>query len=116
LLKTGYLPNSTGLLNKIKQGNYIVEEISYNQDNLVIEVNSTFFYRKFHYDQNLRLIKEEVAISPDNYSSSIIPGSTHEFVDPDKTGISMYHLYDYDGNGRLLQQLNYIPKEGFAQT
>ena len=110
--KDGYLPDSNGLLKKIKNGDYIVEEISYNQNNLVNEVNSTLFYRKFHYDQSLNLINEEVAISPDSFSSSIVPGSTHEFVDPDKTGISMYHLYEYDSNGRLSRQLNYIPKDG----
>lgn len=110
--KYGYLPNSNELLKKIKVNGYIVEEISYNQNNLVNEVNSTLFYRKFHYDQNLRLIKEEVAISPDIYSSSIIPGSVHEFVDPDKTGISMHHLYEYDSNGRLSGQFNYFPKDG----
>ena len=110
--KYRYSPNLDGLLKKIKNGDYIVEEISYNQNNLVNEVNGTLFYRKFHYDQNLKLIKEEVAISPDSFSSSIVPGSTHEFVDPDKTGISMYHLYEYDSNGRLSRQLNYIPKDG----
>lgn len=110
--KDGYLPNSNGLLKKIRNGDYIVEEISYNQNNLVNEVNSTLFYRKFHYDQNLKLIKEEVAISPDSFSSSIVPGSTHEFVDPGKTGISMCYLYEYDSKGRLSRQLNYIPKDG----
>lgn len=110
--KDGYLPNSNEFLKKIKNGDFIVEEISYNQNNFVNEVNSTSFYRKFYYDQSLNLIKEEVAISPLSFSSSILPGSTHEFVDPDKTGISMYHLYEYDSNGRLARQLNYIPKDG----
>lgn len=110
--KDVYLPGANSFLKKIKVGDYIVEEISYNQNNLVSEVNSTLFYRKFHYDQELRLIREEVAISPDSYSSSIVPGTTHEFVDPEKTGISMYHLYEYDKNGNLIRQLNYLPKYG----
>lgn len=110
--KDTYLPGSNSLLKKIRNGGYIVEEISYNQDNLVSEVNSTIFYRRFYYDQNLKLIREEVAVSPDIYSSLAITGSTHEFVNPEKTGISMYHLYEYDDNGRLLKQLNYIPKDG----
>lgn len=108
--KDGYLSNPNGLLKKIKNGGYVTEEISYNQNSLVIEVNSTIFYRRFHYDQNLKLIKEEVAVSPDLYSSTM-PAQTHEFVDPSKTGISMYHLYEYDINGRLSTQLNYIPKD-----
>jgi hypothetical protein len=110
--KDGYIPGSNNLLKKIKNGGYIVEEISYNQNNLVSEVNSTLFYRRFHYDQNLKLIKEEVAISPDSFSSSYPSGSSHEFVDPEKTGISMYHLYEYDNNGNLTKQLNYIPQDG----
>jgi len=110
--KDGYLPSQNDFLKKVKQGDYIIEEISYNQNNLVSEVNSTLFYRKFHYNADLKLIKEEVAISPDAISSSIIPGSTHEFVDPEKTGISMYQLYEYDNNGKFTSQLNYIPKDG----
>jgi hypothetical protein len=110
--KDVYLPGANSFLKKIKVCDYIVEEISYDQNNLVSEVNSTLFYRKFHYDQDLRLIREEVAISPDSYSSSIIPETTHEFVDPEKTGISMSHLYEYDNNGNLTRQLNYIPKDG----
>jgi hypothetical protein len=110
--KERYLPDANGLLKKIEYNGYIIEEISYNQNNLVDEVNGTSFYRKFHYNQSLKLIKEEVAVSPDLFSSSVIPGSTHEFVDPDKTGISMYHLYEYDSKGRLSEQLNYIPKVG----
>ncbi len=110
--KDTYLPNTNNFLKKIKNGDYIVEDISYNQNNLVSEVNSTMFYRKFHYNQELKLIKEEVAISPDSYSSSVIPGTTHEFVDPEKTGISMYHIYEYDTKGNLTSQLNYIPKDG----
>jgi hypothetical protein len=107
-----YLPNSDGLLKKIKQGEYITEEISYNRNSLIEEVNSTSFYRKFYYNQDLKLIKEEVAVLPLIYSSSIIPGSIHEYVNPQKTGISIYHLYDYDSNGRLSTQSNYIPKDG----
>jgi hypothetical protein len=111
-LKDSYQPNSNGQLKKIRNGEYIVEEITYNRNNLVDEVNSTMFYRKFHYDQNLKLIKEEVTISPDSFSSSTLPGLSHEFVDPDKTGISMYSVYEHDTSGRLSNQSNYIPKNG----
>jgi hypothetical protein len=110
--KDVYLPNANNFLKKIKNGGYIVEEISYNQNNLISEVNSTLFYRRFLYDRNLKLIKEEVAISPDSYSSLATSWTTHEFVDPEKTGISMYHLYEYDDNGKLTKQLNYIPQDG----
>ena len=108
----GYLPAPNSFLKKIISGGYVVEQISYNQANLVSEVNGTSFYRIFHYDKNNMLIKEEVAISPDSYSSSILPGTTHEFVDPNETGISMYSVYEYEDNGKLTRQLNYVPVNG----
>ena len=93
-------------LNRIIRAQY-----TYTQDNLILEVNSTSFHTKFYYDNSNRLIKEEVAISPDSYSSSMPTGMTHEFVD-DKTGICMYSIYEYNDNGNLSKQLNYIPSNG----
>lgn len=99
-------------LKKTKNDEYITAQYSYNNDNLISEVNSTLFYRKFHYDSKGKLIKEEVAISPDSYSSSIPASFSHEFVDPEKTGISMYSVYEYSRDGKLIKQLNYVPYEG----
>jgi hypothetical protein len=110
--KEGFIPSQNNFLKKIKNGEYISAQYSYNQDNLIYEVNSTSFYRKFHYDNSNRLIKEEVAISPDSFSSSMPTGMTHEFVDPDKTGICMYSIYEYNDNGNLSKQLNYVPSNG----
>ncbi|MCX6255733.1 MAG: hypothetical protein NTV31_14850 [Bacteroidia bacterium] len=110
--KDGYLHAQNNFLKKIISDGYVVEQISYNQNNLVSEVNSRLFYRKFHYDNNNKLIKEEIAISPDSFSSSMPSGMTHEFVDPDKTGISMYSVYEYSENGNLSRQLNYVPSNG----
>ncbi|MBK7626558.1 MAG: hypothetical protein IPJ16_05050 [Bacteroidales bacterium] len=97
-------------LKKTRNDEYITAQYSYNQDNLIDEVNSTSFYRKFHYNSKGKLIKEEVAISPDSYSSMMPAGGfSHEFVDPEKTGISMYSVFEYDTDGRLIKQLNYVP-------
>jgi hypothetical protein len=111
-IKEGFIPVQNEYLKKIKVGEYIVAVYTYNEDNLILEVNSTSFYRKFTYDDSNKLIKEEVAISPDSYSSSMPAGMTHEFVDPDKTGISMYSLFEYNDKGNLSRQLNYIPSKG----
>jgi hypothetical protein len=107
--KEGFVSTQNEYLKKVKNGDYIIAQYTYNQDNLILEVNSTSFYRKFHYDNSNKLIKEEVAISPDSFSSSMPAGMTHEFVDPDKTGISMYSIFEYNENGYLSRQLNYIP-------
>jgi hypothetical protein len=110
--KDRYTPNENSFVKKIMNGGHVIEQYTYNQANLISEVNSTLFYRKLQYDENNKLIKEEVAISPDSYSSSNPAGSTHEFVDPGKTGISMYSIYEYDNNGNLSRQLNYAPING----
>jgi hypothetical protein len=100
-------------LKKTRSDEYITAQYSYNQDNLIDEVNSIFFYRKFHYNSKGKLIKEEVAISPDSYSSTMPAGGfSHEFVDPQKTGISMYSVYEYNKEGNLIKQLNYVPTDG----
>jgi len=113
--KEGFVPSQNKYLKKIKQGEYITAQYTYNQDNLILEVNSTSFYRKFHYDSSNKLIKEEIAISPDSFSSSMPASMTHEFVDPYKTGISMYSIFEYNDNGNLSRQLNYIPSKGQAE-
>jgi hypothetical protein len=110
--KEGLFTTSNGLLKKIKNDGYITKEISYNNDNLVSEVNSTSFWRKFYYNNNNKLIKQEVAIDPNSLSSLAPSSPIRDFVDPEKTGISMYNIYEYDTDGRLTKQLNYIPKDG----
>lgn len=109
--KDSYIPVANGLVKKIKMDGYIIEQYTYTQTNLISEVNSTTFYRKFHYDENNRLVKEEIAMSPDLLSSAA-PTRSHEFVDPAKTGISMYSIYEYGINGNLSKQLNYVPENG----
>jgi len=110
--KEGFVPSQNDFLKKIRNNGFIVAQYSYNQDNLIDEVNSTSFYRKFHYDSSNKLIKEEVAISPDSFSSSMPTSITHEFVDPVKTGISMYTIFEYSDNGNLSKLLNYVPYNG----
>lgn len=110
--KDHFTPGENGYVKKIKNGGYMIAQYTYNQGNLISEVNSTLFYRKFYYNENNKLVKEEVAISPDIYSSSKPSGSTHEFVDHGKTGISMYSIYEYEKNGNLSRQLNYAPING----
>jgi hypothetical protein len=110
--KNDFPQTANGLLKKVKNGGHITEEISYNEANLISELNGTFFWRKYYYNNQNQLIKEEVAINPNSISSSAPSGTQYEFVDPDKVGISMYHLFEYNDKGLLIRQLNYVPKDG----
>jgi hypothetical protein len=111
-VKDAYTPTQNNFVKKIKNGGYIVGQYTYTPENLISEVNSTLFYRKFYYDDSKKLIREEVAISPASLSSMAPSVSTHEFVDPTKTGITMSSVYEYDKNGNLARQLNYVPENG----
>lgn len=110
--KEEYPSDSNDLLKKVKIDGSIVEEISYNSSNLVSEVNGTSFWRKFYYNDHYQLIKEEVAMDPLRLSSTFPTNPTHEFIDPDKVGISMYRLFEYDNNNRRIKQLTYVPTDG----
>lgn len=103
--------NANGLLKKVKNGGHITEEISYNEYNFISEVNGIYFWRKYYYNDQKQLIKEEIATNPD-MTSSMFSNPTYEFVDPGKVGISMYYLFKYDDKGLLIKQLNYVPKDG----
>lgn len=110
--KEEYTSNANGLLKKIKNGDFVTEEISYGKFDLISEVNSTSFWRKYYYNEQNQLIKEEIAANPNMLSSSMATSQIYEFVDPKKVGISMYRLYEYDNDGLLIRQLNYLPKDG----
>lgn len=99
--KNDYVPS--GLLYKIIQDGHVTEEFSYNKENLVSEVNSTSVYRKFYYDQNLKLIKEELRVRRDYTQSDM-----YKFIDPKKIQISAFIEYEYDSIGKLTRKLDYI--------
>jgi hypothetical protein len=102
-------PNS--LLKKVIFNGYTTSEYTYNNDNMIAEVNSTTLYRKFYYDSANRLVKEELAMNPNMLSSSMPDASMHDFVDPGKTGITMTLFFKYGSTGNLSKQLAYVYSE-----
>lgn len=97
--KNDNLPS--GFLHKIIKNGHITEEFSYNKNNLISEINSSSVYRKFTYDLNLNLIKEELSIKRD-FSDG------YKFIDPQKIGISAFVEYEYDITGKLTRKLEYL--------
>jgi hypothetical protein len=108
--ESNFSPN--GLLKKVIVDGNTREEFIYNSDKMIEVVNSTMLYRKYIYDQENRLVKEELAMNPNAISSSVHLASTQEFVDPNKTGITMFLLFKYDPSGNLSRQLAYVPLDG----
>lgn len=110
--KDEFTANSNIFLTGIKVNGDTIEKISYNKDNLVDEVNSTYVYRKFYYNDNLKLIREEGAVSAAGLLSSSIPVQSHEFIDPEKTGITYYYDFELNNKGYPIKTLNYFKING----
>lgn len=93
----------TGALYKVIKNGYVTEEFSYNKNDLILEINSTSVHRKFYYDQNSKLTKEELRVKHDFTESD-----RYEFIDPQEIEISASILYEYDSTGKLIRKLTYL--------
>lgn len=100
-VKKDYVP--TGLLYKVINDGHVTEEFSYNKNDLILEVNSTSVHRKFYYDQNSKLTKEELRVKHDFTESD-----RYEFINPQEMEITSYILYEYDSTGKLIRKLKYL--------
>lgn len=107
--KNEFPSNINNLLKEVKFDGSTIEKFTYTENNLVSEVNSTYFGIKYYYNKANQLVREEIAVDPDIYSSTMPIKPYDELVDPEKVGISMYNLYSYDNNGRLIRTLHYVP-------
>jgi hypothetical protein len=108
--KDGFIPGGENLLQAVKIQDKVVTEYFYNIDNQIEVVRSATFFQRFHYDTGKKLIRQDVAVSPMAFSSSLYP-IEGEFFDPEETGISMYNIYEYGADGLLSTQLNYVPED-----
>lgn len=102
----------TGLLHKVIRYGYVTEEFLYNQNDLISEVNSTQVYRRFYYDQNYKLTKEELRVK-----HIFNEADEGKFIDTTKIGVSVFNLYEYDSNERLTRKLCYLTNvNGFGPS
>lgn len=101
--------DKNGLLKEVISDGSTIEKYTYNEYNLLSEAISTYFWMKYYYNKDNQLVREEIGVDPDIYSSSLPVKPHDELVDPTKVDISMFTIYNYDNNGRLIKTLHYIP-------
>ncbi len=104
--------DNNGFLKEVVSDDSPIERYTYNERNLVSEASSTYFWMKYYYNEVNQLVREEIGVDPDIYSSSLPLKPHNELADPTKVDISMFTVYNYDGHGRLTETLNYIPGKG----
>lgn len=79
-----------------------------NQGGKIIESQSFYFYSKYTYDNNGRLIKQEIAADPDIASSSI-PDKSVLMTSQNSTFTGNY-IFEYNSDVKLVSQKNYYKR------
>jgi hypothetical protein len=82
----------------------------YNARGKIAESQSFYFYNRFIYDQEGRLVKRETAADPDMYSSQSHEKS--ELMTSGNSTISGFNIFDYEQDGKLKSIKNYFKKNG----
>jgi hypothetical protein len=86
----------------------IVSNFIYNYNYKLVEDQSFYYCSKYNYDDNGRLIKQEVAIDPDIYSST--NHSKSELMTSENSTFTVNYIYEYNTEGKLVTQKNYVKK------
>jgi len=82
----------------------------YNTNGKIAEYQSFYFFYRYIYDDNGRLVKEEDAAAIDLYSSG--PTESSEFLTSQNSTLTGYSLYEYDQDGILRTKKYYHKKDG----
>ena len=96
-------------IKSIFAGGKTVQKFIYNNSRKIEEYQSFYFFNKYIYDSKNRLVKQEVAIDPDIYSSSMHIKS--ELMTSQNSIFTSYYIYEYNSAGKLVTQKNYFKKE-----
>jgi len=86
----------------------VIAKFIYNKNNKIVEDQSFYFCNKFIYDDNGRLIKQEIAVDPDIYSSTFHIKS--ELMTSQNSTFTSNRIFEYNAKGKLLTQKYYIKK------
>jgi hypothetical protein len=90
------------------------EKFIYNNAGRICEYQSFYFCQKFIYDNNDRLIKQEVAVDPNIASSSIHPEKS-ELMTSKNSSFTGNYVYQYNNEGKLIAQKNYFKKSSLFE-
>ena len=89
-------------IKSISVQNYIVQKFCYDKTGKIREDNSMYFYHRYSYDKNNRLVKIETAFDELYHLSSSVPvvGESELKTSANST-INSYELFKYDYKGQL---------------
>lgn len=88
----------------------ITSNYKYNAIGKIAETEGIYFYNKYLYDDDGKLISRETAADPSMFSSSM-PTEKTELMTEENSSISSRQIFKYNENGRLLEIENYLKTE-----
>ncbi|PKO95343.1 MAG: hypothetical protein CVU12_10375 [Bacteroidetes bacterium HGW-Bacteroidetes-7] len=103
------IKNGDFSIKSVFAGGKTVQKFIYNNSGKIAETQSFYFFNKYSYDNNNRLIKQDVAVDPDIYSSKMHIKS--ELMTSQNSTFTNYYIFEYNSAGKLVTQKNYFKKE-----
>jgi hypothetical protein len=101
--------SSSNLFKQVKFGNRSMQELTYNGNCSLYESIELSMYQKYHYDEQNRLVKIDVAQLYNPTGCYLRPDSDNvKYNDPRKAKITAYSTFEYDSTGRLSKQSSYF--------
>lgn len=98
------------LISSSKTNGKTTSRFIYDSFGRMAESQSVFYYYKFHYDGEGRLVKRENAVDPGAYSS--LASQKTDLITAATATLTGYTLYEYDTQGQLAQTKNYLLQNG----
>jgi hypothetical protein len=106
------------VIDNFKSGSYSIRSIFsdgktsqkfiYNDSSKILEDQSFYFCNRYTYDNNGRLIKQEIAVDPDMVSSTIHIKS--ELMTSQNSTFTGNYIFEYNNDGKLTTKKNYFIK------
>lgn len=88
----------------------IISNYKYNDIGKIVETEGMYFYNRYLYDNDGKLISRETAADPSMFSSSL-PIEKTELMTAENSSISNRQIFKYDENGNLLEIENYFKQK-----
>jgi len=90
----------------------IVHQYLYDITGKIVEENCLYYFKRYLYDENDRLVKVESAFDESILSSSTLVKRRTEFMTSQNSAVKSYSLYEYNNAGRLAKINNYANMTG----
>ncbi len=97
-------------IKSVASNDQVVSRYKYDQQGNIAEWESTFFYNRYLYDDEGRLIRSESAVDPLSLSAVFVEKTT--LMTSENAAIDRYQTFDYGPDGKLAEIKTYLEKEG----